>query len=325
MPLYEQKGKEGQLVPMTGEVPQEALLAIERADEGAIIRSLTGEFGAENFMYSYPIKGGQVYGIGTDGAKEIARMTGNLEVLPDVKFDKDSDPDYIYAMVRARNLVNNVTLLGVGRQCKYYLSEGNIPTDRINEYAFVIAVSKAQRNVILSLANQETIAKIVQTFVDHKKTKQAPPAYGKSTTTAKAKPAKAEDTLKKLRQQVAIEWDKTGKSDDERKEWQGKEYGVESMTELDADQLNDMLAKIKDMQPDLGFSSPAEQNQMRKQLFSLLTEIGYDTDDKKKEYLAKKKITHTGRLTRDELEKLIQEVQGEKKIVDEAESIPEDI
>jgi len=330
MPLYEEKS--GQIVPMTGEVPQEALSAIEAADEEAIIKSLTGEFGAQNFMYSYPIKNGHVYGIGTDGAKEIARMTGNLEVLPDVKFDKDSDPDYIYAMVRAKNHVNNVTLLGVGRQCKYYLSEGNIPTDRINEYAFVIAVSKAQRNAILSLVNQETIAKIVQTFVKQKKIKQAPPTYGKpamAKATTKSKPVTSKDKLKKLRQQVAIEWGKTGKSEEERKKWQKDKYGVESMVELKEEQLTEMLERVKGMQPtmvDLGFSSQAEQLQMRKDLFKLLTEIGLDTDDKKKKYLSERGVTkHTAKLTRDELESIIEEVRKDKETIAEAEEISEEI
>lgn len=331
MALYKEEG--GKLVPVSG-VPQEAVLAIERADDETIVQNLTGEFGAESFMYHYPIKGGDVYGIGVDGAKEIARLLGNIEVLPDIKVDKDTDPDYIYAMVRARNAVNNVTLVGVGRQCKYYLTEGNIPTDRINEYAFVIAVTKGQRNAILSVAPQETIARIIQTFKEQKKIRKVPPAYGKAAP-AKAAPAKApakaetgEETLKKLRQQVAIAWQKTGKTTDARKEWQKTEYGVESMTDLDEEQLNDMLAKVTAMQPsfgDLGFSSEEEQKQMRKDFFSLLGEAGYDTDEKKREYLREKEIVHTMALGKGNLEKLMQEVRNQKGAAEEAENIPEDV
>jgi len=326
----------GKLVPTSG-VPQEVALAIERADEETIIQNLTGEFGAENFMYHYPIKGGDVFGIGVDGAKEIARLLGNIEVLPDIKVDKDSDPDYIYAMVRARNAVNNVTLVGVGRQCKYYLTEGNIPTDRINEYAFVIAVTKGQRNAILSVAPQETIAKIIQSFKEMKKIKKIPPAYGKPTPTKPKAPVAAkpgapatgadEEKLKNLRKLIAVEWQKTGKTADDRKEWQKTEYGVESMSELGEEQLNEMLTKVKALQPsfsDLGFSSETEQKQMRHDFFKLLAEAGYDTDEKKREYLREKSIVHTAALSRDNLVKLIQEVSKQKGVLEEAESIPEE-
>lgn len=329
MPLYGEE--KGQLVPVRGEVLQEAILAIERADDQDIVEHLTSSSIADEFLYSYEIKGKPVVGISVSGAKEMARDLGNIEVLPDFKLDKDSDPDYIYAVMRARDLTRNTTLAGFGRQCKYYVGEGNIPTDRINEFAFVIALSKAQRNAILSVAPQEAILKIAQQFIEQKKLRKLPPSYGKPAVASKAgakelKESK-DDKLKKLHQQIAIEWNKTGKSDDERKEWQAKEYSVESMTELTEEQLNDMLAKVKAMPPstsDLGFSSVQEQGQMRKELFNCLTDIGLDTDEKKKAYLAEKGVTtHTAKLPKETLEKLIKEVNRDKETVKEAEAITE--
>jgi len=329
MPFY--KEEKGALIPAKGEeIPQEAVLAIERADEETIARHLTSDFGADNFIYSYPIKGGHVVGIGVDGAKEISRLLGNIEILPDIKIDKDSDPDYIYAMVRAKDLIRNVTWLGVGRACKYIVGENWQPTDRIDEYAFVKAVNKGARNAVLALPPQEAIAKIVQTFMEQKKLKKLPPVYGKPAATTKA--VTEEDKLKKLRQQAGIEAKKVFKTDEERKEWQKSEYGVDSMTQMTEEQLNDMRGKLKALQEpakpsvtNLGFSSEAQQKQMRRELFKAIDELGYKTDEEKRKYVTEKGWGKTNEVTKDTLESYIEEVHKEKELVDEAESISEEL
>lgn len=160
--------------------------------------------------------------------------------------------------------------------------------------------------------------------------KPKPPTYGKPVESKKVEPPKEEDVLKRLRQQVSIEWDKTGKSTEERKAWQKSQYGVESLTELPEEKLKDMLSKIKDMvKPDatktLGFSSLAEQLQMRKQLFDLIGKLGYGTDDEKRTYIVQKGWGKTSDLSKARLEECIEEVKREKEAVVEAESIPEEL
>lgn len=329
MPFY--KEEKGEFTPAkASEIPPEAIFAIERADEQSIVEHMTSEFASSNFIYSYPIKGGQVVGIGIDGAKEIARLQGNIEVLPDIRIDKDSDPDYIYAMVRAKDLIRNVTMMGVGRQCKYIVGENWQPTDRVDETAFVKAVNKGMRNAILALPPQEAIAKIVDTFMEQKRFKKLPPSASKPAP-ARAATAKAvteEDIPKKLRQQIAIEWSKTGKKEPERKDWQKTEYGVDSMAQLNEEQLNDMLMKVKAMQPslsDLGFASKEEQDQLRKTLYNLLKETGHDTDEKIRDYLSGKEIVHTRAISKKRFEELIGEVEKEKATIEKAESIPEEL
>lgn len=342
---YYQEGEKGALVPARGEVIQEAMLAIERADEETIVQHLTSDFASAFFIYSYPIKGGQVVGIGVDGSKEIARLLGNIEVLSDIKVDKDTDPDYIYAMVRARDITRNVTLLGVGRQCKYIVGENWQPTDRVDETAFVKSVNKGIRNAILSVAPQEAIAKIVQTFIEQKRLKKLPPTYGEPVVLppkAKDKVGTEEDKLKKLRQQVGIEAGKVFKSDDERKEWQKKEYGVDSMTQLSEEQLQDMLNKVKQiltgrpiapltaptakLSPELlGFSSAAEQTKMRKDLIDLLKEMGYTSQEELLSYATERSWGKTSGVTKETLQSYIEEVKKEKGILDKASEIPEEL
>jgi hypothetical protein len=173
--FYTKDGKE--LVPMR-ELPDEAVAAMERADELEIISSITAPEKQKYFAYSYEIitKEGPklVIGISTDGAYEIARLRGAIEVLPDIKVEEKDD--YFYAVVRARDILRNTTLIGVGRQCKFQIGKGNIPDkDRLNEWAFVQAISKAQRNAILSIIPQEAIIGIIQQLKPEYIKKIAPP------------------------------------------------------------------------------------------------------------------------------------------------------
>jgi hypothetical protein len=327
--------EKGELVPYTGEVPQEAIMAIESADEQTIVERLTKVDAQPVFAYSFPVKTKEgikdIIGIGVDGAKEIANLLGNIKVSSDIKAEDRGD--YIYAIVPVTNMSRNVTLLGAAGQPKYIVGEGMELTDRIDPTAFVKAISKAQRNGILAVAPQETIAEIIKRL-DAKAIKKlpAPPAYGKPVPAKLKEPATEEDKLKKLRQQIGIEAGKVFKSNDERKAWQKEQYSVDSMTEMTMDQLQDMLNKIKAMQqpakPDvteLGFSSEAEQKQMRRELFKLIDELGYKTDDEKREYITKKGWGRTNEVTKEELESYIAEVKAEIEVVEEAENISEDL
>jgi len=326
--------EKGELVPYTGEIPQEAIMAIEAADEQTIVERLTKVDAQPVFAYSFPVKTKEgmkdIIGIGVDGAKELANLLGNIRVSADIRAEDRGD--YIYAIVPVTNMTRNVTLLGAAGQPKYIVGEGMELTDRIDPTAFVKAISKAQRNGILAVAPQETIAEIVKKLdVKAIKKLQPPPAYGKPATAKLKEPATKEDKLKKLRQQIAIEWDKTGKSDEERKIWQKEQYGVDSMSKLNEEQLNDMLSKVKALQPtkpdvtSLGFSSETEQKQMRRELIKAMDEIGYKTLEEKREYAARKGWGKTDEVDKDTLQSYIEEVHKEKELVDEAESISEDL
>lgn len=55
MPYYE-RDAEGKLVPITGEVPEGIVQAIDRYDEAAIVHRMTTGIASEEFIYHYPIK-----------------------------------------------------------------------------------------------------------------------------------------------------------------------------------------------------------------------------------------------------------------------------
>jgi len=185
---YYTRDSNGNLVPSDFDVPEEAISVIERADSEAIVQAMTSGVASDKFIYEYPIntKDGKkwVVGISSVGADEIARQMRNLETLNDYRIDKESDPDYIYAGVRVRDIVTNVTLLGVGRQCKFVVGAGNLPLrDRIDEHAFVKAVTKGQRNGILHQAPADAVLKIINELSKKGKVKQLVPP---TVTTAPA-------------------------------------------------------------------------------------------------------------------------------------------
>jgi len=272
MPYFE-KTDAGAVVPYTGEVPMDAINAIERADEASLTESFRGGFAQEHLLYSFeiPTKTGKrlIVGINVSGSNEIARLLGNIEVLPDVKVTERDD--YFYGMVRVKDLIRNVTLLGTARQSMYVLTEHNEPTSRKNEFAYVIALSKAQRNGILSVAPQEAVIKVVQQFIEQKKLgRLAPP---KQTITGKVgteerpkeqlatKPtgekaaAATKDTktdLNRLKAAFMMGWREwqgmnvwtDAESDAEREKWLKERFGKESTKDLTVDELRKAKSAI---------------------------------------------------------------------------------
>lgn len=193
-----QYGESGELIPAKG-VPEEAIFALERADEVAIVEQFSTPFAETNLLYSYEIDGKPIIGINVKGGYEVARLLGNLEVMDIHVQEKE---DYFYAAVRARDILRNVTLIGVGRCCKYYVGKGNVPTDRLNEHAYVIAISKGQRNSILAVAPQEAVLKIVQTFIEQKKVQKLSPGTAVAVSKKASAPSDS-DTLAAARKAMA--------------------------------------------------------------------------------------------------------------------------
>jgi len=369
MPFYEKDAK-GELVPI-GEVPEEVISAIERYDEEAIAHRLTTGIASDAFIYHYPIKTGtgvkEVIGVSTDGADEIAHQLGNIEVLPDIKVDKDSDPDYFYVIVRAKDLIRNVTLLGTGRASKYQLGKGNQPDhDRPNEWAFVSSVSKAQRNAILRHTPEEVIVKIINFWLQRGKSKQLrPPPLDieetpprplvvttpptPATTTTAAQVTDQQERLKKLRMEVHNKFQTDlGIGVEKRKEILSKKFGVNSLTDLNEQQLKECKVLVEEMieqgtkappvvkpptdaelkanrAKELGFENVDEQNKLRGTLYTMLTnpnQLGLK-DEEAKKFVTERNFDSTSNIPKTRLIEMIKEVDEIVKIKQTPSSPPE--
>lgn len=303
---YYERDPEGKLVPVS-DVPIEAIQLMERVDDDAIVHRMTTGIASTAFIYRYPIQTKQgvkeIIGISADGADEIATMRRNIEVLPDARVDKDSDPDYIYGMVRVKDIANNVTLLGVGRQCKYQIGTGNIPDhDRIDEHAFVKAITKATRNGILHLTSEEIIIGIINAFDKSGKSKQfkppsveveaekpkatavvAPPvptpAPAPSPTVTAEIVAAQQERLKELRMQVHSRFERDlGVGVDKRKVMLKEKFGADSLLDLNEQQLRDCLLWIEEFIQQKTITPPAPAPPAAEGKATQITALGFENE-----------------------------------------------
>lgn len=264
--------KDGKIIKADNDdITPETVGMMERADDEAIIQHMTTGDVTEVYIYKYEIatKTGPktIMGISTDGAHALANEMRNLEVLSGFSFDKDSDPDNIYAVLRVKNLATNVTLVGVGKQCKFVVGAKNEPMrDRPDEHAFVKAVSKAERNGILSHADAKIVQTIIQRAIGEGKTRQIKPPViqaapvratssqatdqgGKLAAAAKAA-AEQDQKLKNLRERVSVKFKADlGYTDEQRHEAVKNKLGLldGSLLNLSEQQLRDCLAYAEEL------------------------------------------------------------------------------
>ena len=287
--MYE-RGKGGELIPM-GEIPEAALEAFARADEEAIFQHMAG-LELDHYVYSFPIEGKDIMGIGWTGAREMARIRGHLEVI-DFKADRQTEPipdnpkedeEVYYVGVRVRDNLTGVTFLGVGRQPKWKtLKDGTRKFDRA---AFSISINKGQRNAFLYHIPEEAKQATIQRFIEQGKVKKLPPAYGGTplagqpesaakTPDTKAAPAPAKKNL--------------------------------SPVPAKADPAKAAASPpVKSTVQELGYIDEAEQLALRKRLADLLTIKLAMT----REQAIKFVNSDTTKLTKTELEARVKEAEG---------------
>ncbi|MDO8688575.1 MAG: hypothetical protein Q7R39_00935 [Dehalococcoidia bacterium] len=154
-----------------GDLPEAAAGAIERADEEAIMAAMGDERHREEYLYRLQVEGKELVGISVAGAFEMARLLGSVEVLPEVKTDRDEAGYHI--VVRVRDNLRQVTLLGAARQplrkqVPVLDREGRETGEKIDKpdaNAWVVALNKAQRNGLLRLVSSETRQRIIEEFL----------------------------------------------------------------------------------------------------------------------------------------------------------------
>ena len=120
--------------------------------------------------------GKQIVGVSWRGAQEIARLVGNIEVLPDIKVEERDDA--FYGLVRVKDLRSNVIFVGAARQEKMIkLRNGE---EKPNRFAFVQAINKAERNGILLLVDESLKQQIIEKFIASGKSRTIQPLPEKS-------------------------------------------------------------------------------------------------------------------------------------------------
>jgi hypothetical protein len=131
---------------------------MERRDEEQILAEAQGNIINEMF-YKFKVSGREVTGISWVGTKEIARRYGGIKIaLPQV----ETDEEYVHASVAATDTKNDLTLIGTSSQPRIMkLRDGG---EKVDPFARVKAVSKAQRNAIRALIPETFLLEMEKTF-----------------------------------------------------------------------------------------------------------------------------------------------------------------
>ncbi len=154
-----------------GNLLEDAAGALERADEDSIVAALGDGRFADEYLYCLHADGKDLVGISTGGAFEMARLLGCVEVLPEVNTDRDEAGYHV--VVRVRDNLRQVTLLGAARQPFRKQAplagrpghETGETDEKPDSNAWVVAVNKAQRNGILRLVSAEARRRIIGQFL----------------------------------------------------------------------------------------------------------------------------------------------------------------
>lgn len=175
-----------------GGLSEAVTAAMERADEDAIAAALGDECYSEEYLYGLRVEGRELVGISMAGVFEMARLLGNIEVLPGVSTERDKESYHV--LVRVRDNRRRVTLLGAARQ-----PLRKAASEKPNPRAWLVAVHKAQRDGVLRLVSGEDRQRIVEDFLARGRKQELgeagagagehhsePPAAGQTATVAKA-------------------------------------------------------------------------------------------------------------------------------------------
>lgn len=137
--------KVANLNDLTGEHYDQARGIVEKTDEALVEAEIRGEV-ITQFVYKFPSGGRDVIGLTYAGVREIAKRVGRIAVED---MDIQSHPESYIVVCRAKNLDNEVTMMGVAEQSKFLVRrDGKKDTD---PFALQKASSKAQRNAIRAL------------------------------------------------------------------------------------------------------------------------------------------------------------------------------
>lgn len=161
--------KPPEIIP-TGTVPADQMspfLAMEKADEDAVLAELRGE-ALEVFVYSFQDKEGKVVtGLSLPGVRETvrtmnARRLARIRISPEPPQIEESEMHWQVAAY-AEDQLNGGGAWGIKRQSKRFGG------GKLNEFALEQALSKAQRNALRALIPEIWVKVMIQQFLEEKK------------------------------------------------------------------------------------------------------------------------------------------------------------
>jgi len=187
-------------------LPKEIYEYIERMDEDQIIRAMKGEL-LRSYVYSFEVQGRKVTGLTYAGVRQAIRSRGHTMIIPCPCCNKaahiDEDGKLYKALVRMRDLVNNIEVIGAAVCAK------ELP------FAYTIAVNKAERNAMRKILPEKIVVQLIEEYLRQLKVKPAGPT--KEELMFAVAPAKEGEDLRFV--ELADSWEVYPLRYFEREEW----------------------------------------------------------------------------------------------------------
>lgn len=136
----------------------------EEIDEQQIIDEMKGKV-IDQYVYDFTMHGRRVIGLSYAGIVAAARKQGNLKIT-DLQIEEDKEK--IIAKAKGKDVQRNFEIFGVATQPKKMVTQyGDYP----DNFAFVKAVAKAQRNVLRRLIPETIITEMVKAYKEEREKK----------------------------------------------------------------------------------------------------------------------------------------------------------
>lgn len=144
----------------------------EKLDDQAIADELQGVW-VRSLVYQFNQRGQVVTGLSVKGVQEAARFMVkhgyNIE-CEHASIDKETEKEFRASCKVTYTAPNGMKLVewGYSRASKFYASKAP------NEFAYVQALSKAQRNALRTCIPEKLMAELVQKYIDEGKVQKIP-------------------------------------------------------------------------------------------------------------------------------------------------------
>jgi|10_taG_2_1085330.scaffolds.fasta_scaffold02887_15 hypothetical protein len=213
---------------------EDAAADIVRLDDRAIINAMQGA-AIEDYAFSFKQGGKLVEGLTLEGINEAANQRGGIDVE---LISVDEEDTCFKAMVKATDTLTGSARIGAYLQPKeIQLRTGGV---KVNEFAYTMAVHKAQRNAVKQLLPVPVLKRVLAHYLG----KPMPPMDPVGETQPLPKGDVNQRACFAAFNSLKAELNRTGITDKEFWTWVKERYGVESRSEMSPENYAELASEM---------------------------------------------------------------------------------
>jgi len=213
---------------------EDAAADIVRLDDSAIIGAMQGA-AIEDYVYSFRQGGKVVEGLTLEGINEAANQRGGI----DVELISVEDEETCFkAMVKATDTLTGSARIGAYLQPKVIKSKGG--GARVNEFAYTMAVHKAQRNAVKQLLPVPVLKRVMAHYLGRPMPPMDPEGEDQSLPKGDVNQRACFAAFNAMKSEL----NRTGITDKDFWNWVKGRYGVESRSDMTPENYAELAAEM---------------------------------------------------------------------------------